>query len=65
MEKLPIWIQLSNIPLELFMQKRLSYIASAVGTSLYMDQITASQQRLAFAKICVEIEASMEIPKSI
>ena len=30
-----------------------------------MDRITANQQRLAFVKICVEIEAYMEIPRSI
>ena len=27
-----------------------------------MDKITASQQRLAYAKVCVEIEASLDIP---
>ena len=65
MEKLPLWIHLSNIPLELFTQKGLSYIASAVGTPLYMDRITASQHRQAFAKVCVEIESVMEIPRFI
>ena len=30
-----------------------------------MDRITASQQRLAFAKVCVELEASMEVIRSI
>ncbi|XVF50768.1 hypothetical protein PTKIN_Ptkin04bG0130000 [Pterospermum kingtungense] len=28
-----------------------------------MDRITARQQRLAYAKICVEVDPSMEIPK--
>ena len=65
MAKLPIWIQLENIPLELFTQAGISYIASALGNPLYMDRITASQKRLAFAKVCVEIEASKEIPSSI
>ena len=65
MEKPPIWIHLSNISLELFTQKGLSYIASAVGISLYTDWIIASQERLAFAKIYVEIETIMEIPRFI
>ena len=30
-----------------------------------MDRITVNQQRLAFAKICVENEATMEISRSI
>ena len=56
---------LGNVPLELFTQKELSYIASGLGNPLYMDQIPAGQQRLTYAKICVEIEASKNIPKSI
>ncbi|XVE62457.1 hypothetical protein DITRI_Ditri06bG0119600 [Diplodiscus trichospermus] len=38
MSKIPIyWIQLENVPLELFTRKGLSYIASAVGRAFYMD----------------------------
>ena len=47
METLPIWIHLGNVPLELFTKNGLSYIASAIGNPLYMDRITATQQRLA------------------
>ena len=65
MAKLPIWIQLGNVPLELFTQKGISYIASALGNPLYTDRITASQKRLAFVRVCVEIDASMEVPRCI
>ena len=65
MSKMPMWIHLGNLPLELFTKNGLSYLASALGNPLYMDRITANQQRLAFAKICVEVDASMEIPKFI
>ena len=34
MAKLPLWIHLSNIPLELFTQTGISYIASVVGNPL-------------------------------
>ena len=30
-----------------------------------MDRITASQKRMAFAKVCVEVEAKMDIPRFI
>ena len=43
MAKLLIWIQLSNVPLELFTQRGISYIASAMENPLYMDRITANQ----------------------
>ena len=65
MTKLPVWIQLGNVPLELFLQKGISYITSVLGNPLYMDNITANQQQLAYAKACVEIEATLEIPCSI
>ena len=35
MAKLSIWIQLGNIPLKLFMQRGISYIASVLGNPLY------------------------------
>ena len=51
--------------MELFTQKGISYIASALGNPLYMDRITANQQRLAYAKVCVEVAADKEILRSI
>ena len=30
-----------------------------------MDQITATQQRLSFAKICIELEACQEVPNTV
>ncbi|XP_039038081.1 uncharacterized protein LOC120175552 [Hibiscus syriacus] len=62
---MPVWVQLYNIPLELYSQKGLSYIASALGTPLYMDTITASRERLEFAKLCIKIEAGSVLPEDI
>ncbi|XVE59250.1 hypothetical protein DITRI_Ditri05aG0030900 [Diplodiscus trichospermus] len=63
--KIPLWIHLRNVPLELFTKLGLSYIASVIGKPLYMDRITAYHQRLAYAKLCVEIDIGAEIPKYI
>ncbi|XVE74986.1 hypothetical protein DITRI_Ditri12bG0061700 [Diplodiscus trichospermus] len=63
--KLLIWLHLRQVPLELFTRSGLSYIASAIGVPLYMDRITASFQRLAYAKVCVEIDVTSEIPSTI
>ncbi|XP_039056026.1 uncharacterized protein LOC120198847 [Hibiscus syriacus] len=62
---IPIWVQLYNVPLELFSRNGLSYIASVVGHPLYMDSITASKQRLEYAKVCVEIGVDTVIPEII
>ncbi|KAE8697940.1 hypothetical protein F3Y22_tig00110607pilonHSYRG00108 [Hibiscus syriacus] len=61
----PMWVQLSKVPLELFTRKRLSYIASALGTLLCIDGITTSRQHLSFVKVCVEISPDFRCPNHI
>ncbi|KAK8668475.1 hypothetical protein V6N13_105928 [Hibiscus sabdariffa] len=46
----PIWIKLWHVPLELYSQQGLSYVASAVGRPLYSDRATTLKQHLEFAK---------------
>ncbi|KAK8549624.1 hypothetical protein V6N13_073407 [Hibiscus sabdariffa] len=65
LKKIPVWVQLYNVPLELFSRRGLSYIASAIGVPLYMDTITASKGKLEFAKVCIEIEVGARFPKVI
>ncbi|XP_039041212.1 uncharacterized protein LOC120179791 [Hibiscus syriacus] len=65
LERMLVWIQLFNVPLELFSRKGISYIASALGMPLYMDSITASKERLEFTKVCVKVEARARLPRLI
>ncbi|KAK8609915.1 hypothetical protein V6N13_093325 [Hibiscus sabdariffa] len=65
LHRIPVWIQLYNVPLELYSKLGLSYIASAVGFPLYMDSVTTSKTRLEFTKVCVELEVDASIPKHI
>ncbi|KAK8704078.1 hypothetical protein V6N13_047711 [Hibiscus sabdariffa] len=63
--RMPVWVQLYNVPLELYSRCGLSYIASAIGYPLYMDSITTSKERLEFTKVCVEIAAGARIPRVV
>ncbi|XVF40910.1 hypothetical protein PTKIN_Ptkin01aG0154800 [Pterospermum kingtungense] len=65
MSTVPVWFKLSNVPLEHFSQEGLGFIASGLGNPLYMDQITAKQQRLSYARVCVEIVAGKSIPRTL
>ena len=56
LEKVPVWVKLFNVPLEYWDEDGLSRIASAIGVPLFMDRITAQARKLAFARVCVEIE---------
>ncbi|KAL7219623.1 hypothetical protein ACSBR2_012643 [Camellia fascicularis] len=40
------------------------WIASAVGTPLFMDQLTTSGNRISFARVCVNIQADSLFPDS-
>ncbi|XP_039066643.1 uncharacterized protein LOC120212383 [Hibiscus syriacus] len=46
-------------------KKGLNYIASAIGRPLHMDLITASRERLEYARVCIEISARTQIPDFI
>lgn len=56
---------LQHVPLELFTSGGLSYIASALGNTLYMDGITASKQCLPYTKVCVELSVDQVLPRFI
>ncbi|KAL7189341.1 hypothetical protein ACSBR1_039059 [Camellia fascicularis] len=61
---LPLWVKLYNVPLEFWTEEGLGYIASIMGTLLYLDEPTFKKSRLTFARICIEVPANKEIPKS-
>ncbi|KAF7154821.1 hypothetical protein RHSIM_Rhsim01G0009400 [Rhododendron simsii] len=59
--KIPIWVQLYNVPLELWTAPGLSYVASAIGRPLYADCMTETCKRLNYAKVCVEVDVDSEL----
>ncbi|GJS09807.1 RNA-directed DNA polymerase, eukaryota, reverse transcriptase zinc-binding domain protein [Tanacetum coccineum] len=68
--KIPIWIRLSNIPLEAWNVKGISTIASRLGRPIKMDRMTAmmckdGSGRLGFARVLVEINAEKEYIENI
>ncbi|CAL5376465.1 unnamed protein product [Camellia sinensis] len=60
----PLWVKLYNVPLELWSEEGLGYIASILRTPLYLDEPTFKRSRLTFARICIKVPANKEIPKS-
>ncbi|KAK2645047.1 hypothetical protein Ddye_020242 [Dipteronia dyeriana] len=62
--KIPVWVKLFNIPHEYWTEKGLSYIASAVGKTLYADSLTESMKRISFARVCIEIDATCDLVDS-
>ncbi|KAF7113918.1 hypothetical protein RHSIM_RhsimUnG0103400 [Rhododendron simsii] len=52
--RIPIWIQLYNIPLEYWTAPGLSYVASAIGRPLYANSMTEKCRRLSYARLANE-----------
>ncbi|KAI8008509.1 Heavy metal-associated isoprenylated plant protein 46 [Camellia lanceoleosa] len=60
----PIWVKFFNVPLELWTEEGLSFVASVIGKPLFLDEPTRLKSRLTFARVRVEVDASKEIPNS-
>ncbi|KAL2251904.1 UNVERIFIED_CONTAM: hypothetical protein Sindi_2312700 [Sesamum indicum] len=61
----PVWIKLRHLPVELWTEESLSTVASGIGKPLYPDAITRACTRLDFARVCVMLDVSSNLPKHI
>lgn len=61
LNRLPVWVNFHNIPVEYWTAEGLSHIASAVGKPLYADSLTEAKKRISYAQICLEIDANKEL----
>lgn len=59
--KVPVWVQIPNLPLQLWNNKALSKIASKIGSPIQSDKLTQSKGRLSFARLLIEIDVSKEL----
>lgn len=62
---IPLWIKLSNLPLNCWNAVVLSKIGSRLGQPLYADEYITQASRISFARILVEIDITKELPKSV
>ena len=56
---LPVWIRLHGLPFLLWSKQGLSLAASMVGRPLSCDELTYNCTRLEYARLCVEVDASL------
>jgi len=57
--KIPVWIQIYDLPFPLWTKEGLSEVASMVGQPLSCDELTLGCKRLDYAWLCVEVDASL------
>lgn len=65
MKKIPVWIKLQGVPLELFSPEGIACIASAVRNFLYLDKATEERRRVSFARVYIDVNSQGNLPKNI
>lgn len=59
---LPLWIKFPNLPLNCWGPDSLSRIACGIGSPIYVDECTAKQTRITYARVLVEVDVTEDIP---
>ncbi|GKV33629.1 hypothetical protein SLEP1_g42109 [Rubroshorea leprosula] len=63
--KIPVWIQFPELHLSLWNPESLGKLASYVGVPIATDALTAKRQRVAYARMLVEMEITDTLPRVI
>ncbi|KAF9618797.1 hypothetical protein IFM89_002665 [Coptis chinensis] len=61
---IPIWVNLYNVPKELWTGEGMGFLASRIGDPQRMDEATATRKRLLYARVCILVEIASELPES-
>ncbi|KAF9613609.1 hypothetical protein IFM89_009435 [Coptis chinensis] len=61
---IPIWLNLYNVPKVLWTGEGLGFLASRIGEPQRMDEATTLRKRLLYARVCVLVEITVELPDS-
>nr|GFA09996.1 hypothetical protein [Tanacetum cinerariifolium] len=69
-KKLPVWVKLSNVPLEAWCVKGISAMASSLGKRILMDTVTATMchkgiGNFGYARVLVEMDAEKDLKSEI
>lgn len=64
--KLPLWVKIHDIPFSYWTSiNGLCYVASGVGKPLQLDHITAKLDPMPYAKMLIEVDASVALPSTL
>ncbi|XP_026437146.1 uncharacterized protein LOC113335253 [Papaver somniferum] len=64
-KSVPIWVLIYGVPLHMWDEEGLGLLSSYLGKPLSVDDCTINQDRLAFARVCIEIDVEFDYPEKI
>ncbi|KAG5236501.1 DUF4283 domain-containing protein [Salix suchowensis] len=65
MTQVPVWIKFPNLPLKYWTPRCLSKLASVLGKPIQCDKLTATKERVSYARVLVEVDLLAELRSSI
>lgn len=65
LKEVPLWIRLPGLPFKYWGEKSLFKIAGSVGNVVKMDQAAKNKDKLAFARVMVEVGINQELPDEV
>lgn len=57
---IPLWVHFPGLPLNCWSADSLSRLGSCIGRPLCSDKVTLEQERISFARICVEVNIKQQ-----
>ncbi|GAA0143395.1 hypothetical protein LIER_04088 [Lithospermum erythrorhizon] len=61
----PVWVRIPNLILQFWNEEMLSKIGSYIGKPLVVDSATSSLERMAYARVYVEIDVNWELSEFV
>ncbi|GFS36302.1 hypothetical protein Acr_00g0045220 [Actinidia rufa] len=61
----PIWVQLRNLPLDLWNSIIIGKICSKLGRPLHMDKLTVQRERITYARCLVKVDMAKDLVHSM
>jgi len=65
MSQVLVWIKFPNLPLKCWTPRCLSKLASVLGKPLQCDKLTATKERVSYARVLVEVDLLADLRSSI
>ncbi|GLT26420.1 hypothetical protein SLA2020_014870 [Shorea laevis] len=63
--KTTVWIKLLGVPMLCYEEAIVLYLGSKIGKPIKVDQTTLLATRGQFARVCVEVDLSQQLPSSV
>ena len=62
---IPMWVKLHDVPLDLWTEEGIKFVASTLGKPMQLDEATLSGPYMKYARVCIEMDASKDIAQKV